>query len=1037
MDELFSKRLEQKQKAFKNAANETNDQFADRYKNVSTTIQNNFKDMRGYVDNNIFSGEIEAKEQEKNLDYSHDYVFLDVKRDVFAANKSVYDNIKKYGKAEPTEEDKAKKSSISGFFKKFANQFVEEFNGKEKNYQMALYDVAKSQNENADKTTALELSRFLKYHDNLCDYLDTTKKSGIISSGSLVCQAADKYFKDAKQSTRNNKQKEFFNNFRYNVAPFLKTYKTKWFFGTRYYNIDGKRIKTKAGELNPEDYNKALIEGLILETRKDATLPNGKKIDAETLKKNRKQKAAVLTRITRELIEYGDKFDPKKMTDLYISNHIIELQEYYARLNAFQQLVVDNQWFFLGKEKVNKIKGKPYQDIQDAADPGFANLVKTHILDMRAPVANFLEAHLRSHCLKSNYKFKERTNYFRNDEKNAFVVIGEDTEEIDDLKLDRTVDLDSVNQELTDVRERTDRYLAFGEEFSVVDTTNMNEADKAEYQRRLARERGNINGGATGQILTNKLNKIRYEQTRMLSKDLTNAIKTDLDKLKEDAKKDVENFNKLETNEKRKYPELPYAFATKNIGRLQDSVLVDLQYVQERMHSEKGTVMYMNFGPEIDHIYGKMYAAARLQAELSARQKTLDKKFNLSLIHNLEKDLNSKKGTKLTRKSWQEQLDSIRKQNIATMKSKCNNPFAAFAEEYLAKERMKRAEGEYSEILKKMEYTRSEIEICKKTIRFFINNPTEKRLEKNSDYEIIEKFLKKENLGYMFEVDKVEAFDEILDLALEDTERSLQAEAGRDAVAVEVKKADRSYRGKAARISQVRQKGRRVIDTKNALIAGKTRFSSADEEFIKLVKLKPEDLKKYNYKEIVPVGTKEQKTAACDAMTLFSYVATKQGKFNPRFYNDRVQMVMLYQSLKKSNVIPQNLGYARFAADIRTKIEMISKWNNYVVGSFKLQGDMDFAYLDTGALEGMSVHSLELLKANLVKREAEFKKAADDIRKNIKKKVRKEEKQVADKEGALFVLNEHEEEDVDADVSIAYRLRKEKWNSVPRHITTA
>ena len=993
MDELFSKKLEQKQKAFKNAANETNDQFADRYKNVSTTIQNNFKDMRGYVDNNVFSGELEAKEQEKNLDYSHDYVFLDVKRGVHAANKSVYDNIRKYGKAEPTEEDKKKKLSISGFFKKFANQFVEEFNGKEKNYQTALYDVAKTQNEKADKTTALELSRFLKYHDKLYDYLDTTNKSGIIAKGSLISQAADKYFAGAKKSFRTEKQKEFFTTFRYDVAPFLKTYKTKWFFGTRYYNIDGKRIKTKAGELNPEDYNKALMEGLILETRKDATLPNGKKIDAETLKKNRKQKAAVLTRITKELIEYGDKFDPKKMTDLYISNHIIELQEYYARLNAFQQLVIDNQWFFLGKEKVNTIKGKPYQDIQDAADPSFANLIKTHILDMRAPVSNFLEAHLRAHCLQSNYKFKERKHYFRNNEKQPFVVIGEDVEEIDDVKLDKSVDMDAISLDLTDVRER-----------------------------------GNINGGATGQILTNKLNKIRYEQTRMLSKDLTNVIKTDLDKLKEDAKKDIENFNKLETNEKRKYPELPYAFATKNIGRIQDTVLTDLQYVQERMHSEKGTIMYMNFGPEIDHIYGKMYAAARLQAELSARQKVLDNKFKLSTIHNLEKDLKANKGTKLTRKSWQEQIDKIRKDNLKAVKVKSKNSYIAFSEDYLAQERINRAEGEYNEILKKMEYTQSEINICKKTIRFFINNPTEKRMEKNTDYDIIRKFLDKENLGYMFEVDKIEGLDEILDLALEDTERDLQKEAGKDAVAQPVKKADRSYRGKAARIAQVRQKGRRVVDTQHALIAGRTRFTSADQEFMKLVQMKPEDLKQFNYKGIIPVGTKEQKNAASDAMKLLGYIVRKEGNFNPNIYNNRVQMVMLYQNYKKAKIIPETLGYANFAADIRTKISMLSKWNNYVVETFKLQGDKEYTYLDTGALDGMSIHSLELLKANLVKREAQYKKEAEDIRKTINKKVNIPEQKITDNDGnVLNLIDSQEREEADAEVSIAYKLRKDKW----------
>ena len=58
----------------------------------------------------------------------------------------------------------------------------------------------------------------------------------------------------------------------------------------------------------------------------------------------------------------------------------------------------------------------------------------------------------------------------------------------------------------------------------------------------------------------------------------------------------------------------------------------------------------------------------------------------------------------------------------------------------------------------------------------------------------------------MFEVNKIDDYDELLDAALLDTEKDLQKEAGKNAVPQEVKKADRSYRARAARIHQVRQR---------------------------------------------------------------------------------------------------------------------------------------------------------------------------------------------------------------------------------------
>ena len=1023
MDEFYRKKLEEKQRHQKDAAKETDAQFADRYAVVNNTIRMNLKDMEKSVDEKVFSGEMERNAQEQDRDYTRDYVFTDVKRSVYNANKRVYENIKEYGKAEPTVQDKKKKLDINGFFKNFTNRFVEEFKGKEANYQSALLATAREQNEFADKTTAYELSKLLNYSDSIYNVLDQNNQGGLLKKGSVFHEAAKKKLRNVPAGKKAQAKKEFFHEFRFSVAPFMKNYTTKWFFGTRYYNLDGKRLKTKAGELNPEDYNKALVEGLTLDTDAD------KVKDKKTLKKNREQKAAVLQRITREMLEYGAKFDPRKMTDLYVSNHIIELQEYYARLNAFQDLVTQNQWFFLGRDKVTKAKGQPMKDINDSTDPAFSELVRTHILDMRFPVANFLEAHLRAHCLQSNAPFdaNRRKNYFRIEEKTPMVVLGEEENEVDSLKTGESSDFDEIASELLDVEERDDRYLAFGCEFSVVDLSKMSALDAEEYKKRLQGEKARMNSGITGQILSNKIRKVRYEQTRRASKDITHQLKGELGKLADKAKQEITVYNK-DMDENNKLPEIPYA--TISAGDLADTVLVDLQHIREKMRSESGTVMYMSFGPEIDHIYGKMYTAVRLLAELSARRKAINAKMNFSGIRDLEKSIKTARVDKRTRTAWKREIEETRKKNIQAMKITSKNPYARFSEEYLAKERVKRAEQEYDEISKKLEYTKSQIELCRKTLRFFLTDPTGKRMEKDTDFDIIEKFLRKENLGYMFDINKLDDFDNMLDEALGDTEFDLRLEAGKDAVAEEIKvpeikKRDRGPRARAARIHQVRRRGRLAADTTEVIKKSFLITPDTKTLFTELVLMKPEDLSKFNYKGQIPVDTEEEKQRLGKQLQILNCITEKAGWFDPKVYKDNVSMMELFENYKKARILPKDASYGRFKADIQIKIDLLWKWNNHVMGLCVNQSDKEYAYLDTDALEGMSVRSLEHFKNNLENRAKLYEEEAKTMKKQTSYKNRPaKSKEILDEKGNKLVIQGKPAGD--DSVNIAYRLKMEK-----------
>ena len=74
---------------------------------MNDVITKNMQDMQNFVDQKVFTGELEQKAQDEQQDYAHDYILTDVKLDVAAANLQVYENIRKFGKAEPTQKDRS------------------------------------------------------------------------------------------------------------------------------------------------------------------------------------------------------------------------------------------------------------------------------------------------------------------------------------------------------------------------------------------------------------------------------------------------------------------------------------------------------------------------------------------------------------------------------------------------------------------------------------------------------------------------------------------------------------------------------------------------------------------------------------------------------------------------------------------------------------------------------------------------------------------------------------------------------------------
>ena len=152
VESVFQRKLQEEQRTQVNAAHETEEQFNQRFAGIGGTINRNLKRVEDFVEGNVFAGAPKQMAERADLDFSHDYVFTNVKRTVYHANQNAYYNIKKYGKAKPTDADKKRKRDIKGFFKKFTNAFIQGFEGKDADYQQALLDTARAEkNSYADK----------------------------------------------------------------------------------------------------------------------------------------------------------------------------------------------------------------------------------------------------------------------------------------------------------------------------------------------------------------------------------------------------------------------------------------------------------------------------------------------------------------------------------------------------------------------------------------------------------------------------------------------------------------------------------------------------------------------------------------------------------------------------------------------------------------------------------------------------------------------------------------------------------------------
>ena len=982
MDEILFKDLEEKQAHYKNAANMDNNQFADAYAHLPETMKQNQKNKRDLVDNQVFSGNLEKTNQDKFLDYSHDYVLENVKDRVMFANGKVFANIQTYGKAEVTEEDKSilgklksLKNFVSNAFQATRNaSLVDKVFTKAGQKAEIFQELAGTKNEFSDFGTGTMLKRLCDYTEFHGKYLSAQgKKEKIIND--------NPYFRDLIKDRVEGKygkegddlKKKLFTKYRFSVIPFLQTYKKGWF--GRYYNLDGKRIKVKSGEKNPADYNKEVLKCLMLETEKGKTKDTKKKKADQVLAENRQKKAAVLTKITKDLIEESEKFDVSKMNDRYVVEHITELQAYRDRLHAFLLLYQDNRWFFYGKDfSQEKLKTLTPAD---AADPQFINLVNTRIIDMAHPVSTFLESHMAIHGVRNNQQIAGRKNGFRtvisNQEKQRMSLVGESAAKTQEFALVRT------RMSGADISESTDRMGQFGNDFDVVDMSVMTEEEKKEYRDQVNAEKSFVESKACVSFLAQSVEELQNKANRPLSKDVTGAINKELTEIRKTNKQRFEDDNAGKPDSK-KLTYFPGAYVSDGVAEVSESY-IRMSTLKERINSELGRDMYMSYGPELDHLYAKFYEAARLEGELSERKRALNKKFKFSTIRNEENELKTNKN-KLTIKDLKKRVEDKKKANKKVFAAKqSSNPYATFVQDLLAEKRLVRAEQEYDEIDKKLAFVKYNLKVCYNSMMYFLGNPEEKQGSEESFSEV-STFLRKENLSYMVELDRVESSDRLLDEALGLTEQDWQREAGNEPGAVRPKiRVHRDIKERAARIYLVRRKGREHEQTRKGLdqFKEKTANKSEIQSFADLCAMPADkfvNLKTANF--LAMDNAKNQETA----FPIILHTGLRSmGRNKPNsYYNATVftnvrAMKQLHEHLLAQNyAVKQNL--MEFMADIKAKIEMIDTATTYVNVELGERRERSTIFIDTERINELDLASLRKLLTHLKEKEKVLEQAA-------------------------------------------------------------
>lgn len=927
MDNILKNDLEQKREKLNvSMFNKTDEQ-------LTQNATANMKQMENLVDTRIFGGQVEQN-QEAMGDFMHGHVLESAKMQIYNANYKVKQTIDAYDRAEITEEEKKEKDKQkqkTGNAARLVNKPAKAAKWKQGSHESSMLEALGEVNSMVDLNGVREVEALEKYTEKSKRYIN--KESGTYANA----------LAKAGEAVKPEKRKEWTDNLHdqmvFGALPFLKHYKKGW-FGRRY-TLDGRRIHSKKGELSPEDYNKKLLKTLTLETR----LPdskNGVTLDKKKIEANRKAKGEMLGMLTKELLDY--KLDVNKLNDRYLADHIVEIQEYADKLNGFQRLFQDNKWYFYGNEK---------KDIKDAEDQTFINLIRTRIFNTSDLLNGFLDAHYRSHGIRRNHydktgsdettlngtkdvKYHDRAGFIKDQYNNP-----------DSLRAHRNAIL----------QEQLNGHM---HSFDIFDSSKLTEADRTRYQEKITEERNKAD---------ERLNKIREDLAineksfqNNLGAEIQNTIKKRMEK---EAEETLKRYNANVKADPEMYKDIPFIkYESGAMGMENGIMLGDVK----RMLL-KNPRLYTAFGPEMDNIYAKLYASARLSAELAARKRALrdtmrqDQKRTADMAEYGEK----MKDKHYVYEDMKQKYETAAKNKVFKYKSK--NKHINYISEAVEDHMREAAKKEHDGIDKQLEYLRYNEKVCRKVIKFLAEGA--KGLANKEDMKEVSEYLKSEKMGYLLQYGKIDEYNELMNDAVYKSRLKIKkADVGEDGNRpVDEVKEDRLVTERQ-RVDKV-FKSRQFAAKKEMLQMAEGYYALSKDSSIEIFKwlalVDPTELAKFDLNWNMPAANMKEAMPSIRSYyrsnSVYLMMNDADQTFKRKDFYDRKFMRKMYKQLVEIHHIDENKEkFLHFMSRMQVQLEMISKIALKNRAIYKMNMNDNYALFDMDRIQNMSIEELKALE---------------------------------------------------------------------------
>lgn len=931
MDSLLQKEMRKQQKEF------VKPDLNAPLKQREDLARQNMANAEKVVDEQIFSGEMERSSQKRLVDYTHNYIYSSIESEIKLVNSQAHDNIRKYRKAEPTQKDiedskkikqqKAKKVEI-------VNKPAKAAGWKKGAHESAVLEANKELNPMLDLNGVRETESLIKYQNKFKNYIDRTdaKYESILTKNTA----------HAKNQDDQSSAKRHLNDEMLGTWPFMKLYKKGWF--GRIYTLDGKRIKTKKGQLTPDEYNKELMEAMTLQTEKKVSYgPLGARslleIDDETLRKNREKKAVVLRRITKELLDY--KLDANQLTDEYLADHITEIQQYADKLNAFEKIYGRNQWFFHGGDKLTAANAK---------DQNFLSLLENRIFKVSHKLNDFLDEHYCCHGVVRKYNTQHVHNTYH----------GEDGF----LLKDKPLPLDKTGMKLY----REEHLKAFGNAMDFYDTSQLSAADLEKYKQKVETVRGKYNDRLSE--MQNDLTDLRNSSIGSVAEALNDNIKDELDKIK---KKSDDEY-KEEVKSDKDLVHVPYDLRANGLAPS-----IELSAVKKNIISHAG--FYPQFAPEVNKLYSKMYATSRLEAELYARKRAIEARIYEDTRATEKKAEKAKRDEEDKKLAAKLKLD--RPINEKNLKYTSKNPYAGdMLNSFIVEEVKKIAKEELADVDRKLEYLKANQKSCRKAINYFLNGAKKSQAAENLDD--VQNYCKYERMETMFNAHKIDSYDAIMQQCKAEVRVKIKnKDTGENNPIPQNIQADQlEGNERNERLYTVRHRVELHSKTDNATTSyvGRYMHEPKIRQFADIATMSMADIQTLaSFKDEINFDENGGYKVKLLNLEIFArdVLSGKDKDYTEKHLkNDQWIRTVLYDTSGSK------LSFEQFKAEMQVKFEILAQ-HSYITDSlFQLQLSNEFAYFDIDSLKEMTDDELDAFDETIKAKYQEAQNHLEDVRKN-------------------------------------------------------